>query len=123
MAVKSGVDRAYNYNLKYDTEVIKKQADARRERMVAKQTEAQEELSVLENKAKEVLGEAGVPTHTYIGYLNFCREVWKKKKRFSGETLRREAMVVENKWIARELKKTVLDALRLQVLTIPDPTP
>jgi hypothetical protein len=32
-------------------------------------------------------------------------------------------MVVENKWIARELKKTVLDALRLQVLTIPDPTP
>ena len=121
MAVKSTDDRIYNYALKHDTEVIKKQTDKRRDRMLAKQQAAQAELFALEEKAKIVIGTYGVPTYTYPAYLNFCREAWKKSKRFSGETLNKEAMIIEDKWVARELKREVLDELRRSTLAIPDP--
>ncbi|MBM3330995.1 hypothetical protein FJY68_03980 [candidate division WOR-3 bacterium] len=121
MSVRSSDDRLYNYTLKHDTEVIKKQTDKRRDRMLSKQHTAQVELANLEEQAKVVIGTHGVPTYTYPAYLNFCREVWKKSKRFSGETLNREVMIIEDKWVARELKREVLDHLRKDTLAIPDP--
>jgi hypothetical protein len=44
MAAKSSDDRLYNYKLKHDSEVIKKQADQRRDRMLAKQETSQAAL-------------------------------------------------------------------------------
>lgn len=116
MPVKSSDDRIYNYNLKHDTEVIKQQSDKRRDRMLKKQLDAQVELANLEDKAKVIIGGFGVPTITYPAYLNFCREGWKKCKRFQGQTLAKEIMVIEDKWVARELKREVLEALRTGVL-------
>ncbi len=121
MAVKSTDDRIYNYTLKHDTEVIKQQTDKRRARMLGKQEAAQAELFALEEKAKVVIGTHGVPTYTYPAYLNFCREAWKKSKHFSGETLNKEVMIIEDKWVARELRREVLDHLRKDTLAIPDP--
>jgi hypothetical protein len=121
MPVKSSDDRIYNYTLKHDTEVIKQQTDKRRARMLSKQLDAQVELTSLEEKAKVVIGTHGVPTFTYPAYLNFCREAWKKSKHFSGETLNKEVMIIEDKWVARELKREVLDHLRKDTLAIPDP--
>jgi hypothetical protein len=121
MSVKSSDDRLYNYALKHDTEVIKQQTDKRRDRMLAKQQFAQAELTAIEEKAKVVIGTHGVPTYTYPAYLNFVRESWKKSKKFSGETLNKEVMIIEDKWVARELKREVLDHLRKDTLAIPDP--
>jgi L-amino acid N-acyltransferase YncA len=121
VSVRSSDDRIYNYALKHDTEVIKQQTDKRRDRMLSKQHEAQVELANLETKAKVVIGEFGVPTYTYPAYLNFVRESWKKRKRFQGQTLSKEVMVIEDKWVARELKREVLDHLRKDTLAIPDP--
>jgi L-amino acid N-acyltransferase YncA len=120
MSVRSSDDRIYNYALKHDTEVIKQQTDKRRDRMLSKQHEAQVELANLEIKAKVVIGEFGVPTYTYPAYLNFVRESWKKRKRFQGQTLSKEVMVIEDKWVARELKREVLEQLRKDTLAIPD---
>jgi hypothetical protein len=121
MSVRSSDDRLYNYALKHDTEVIKQQTDKRRDRMLAKQQFAQAELTAIEEKAKVVIGTHGVPTYTYPAYLNFVREAWKKSKKFSGETLNKEVMIIEDKWVARELKREVLDHLRKDTLAIPDP--
>ncbi len=121
MPVKSSEERLYNYALKHDTEVIKKQSDVRRARMLSKQQEAQAELVAIEEKAKVVIGTFGVPTCTFPSYLNFVREAWKKSKHFSGETLNREVMIIEDKWVARELKREVLDELRRATLAIPNP--
>ncbi len=123
MGVKPGLERVYNYELKSDPEHIKVLIEKRRERMLARQTEQQEALVTLETKAKEVLGETGVPTYSYVAYLNFCREAWRKKGRFSGESLARETRAIMAKWIARELKEEVLVRLRRDVLTIPEATP
>ncbi len=120
MGVKSSDDRTYNYGLKHDSEVIKKQSDQRRDRMLAKQQAAQAELVEIEERAKVILGKHGVPTYTYPAYLNFVRESWKKAKRFNDQTLAKEVMVIEDKWVSRELKRPVLEELRKQLLTIPD---
>ena len=123
MGVKPGLDRVYNYELKSDPEHIKQLIEKRRARMIARQSDRQEVLVTLELKAKEVLGETGVPTPDYVSYLNFCREAWRKKERFSGESLARETRALMAKWIARELKEPVLVRLRKDVLTIPEATP
>jgi len=120
MGVKSSDDRLYNYKLKHDSEVIKKQSDQRRDRMLAKQQTAQAELVDVEERAKVILGTFGVPAHTYPAYLNFVRESWKKSKRFHDQTLAKEVIVVEDKWVSRELKRPVLEALRKETLGIPD---
>ncbi|MEO0081459.1 MAG: hypothetical protein ABIL25_04090 [candidate division WOR-3 bacterium] len=121
MPVKPSPDRIYNYDLNYDTEVIKQRVDKRRERMLAKQTEAQAALAELEDRAKVVLGAQGAPTYAYPAYLNFCRELWKKSRKFHDQTLAKEAMVLQDKWTARELKKSILEVLRKEVFGIADP--
>jgi len=123
MPVKPPNERLENYDLKFDSEVIKQQTDKRRARMLAKQQEAQAELCSLETRCKELLGAMGVQPHLYIAYLNFCREVWKKTRQFTGRTLEQEAMVIQGKWEARELKPEVMDRLRHEVFTLKDPTP
>ena len=120
MSVKSSDDRLYNYALKHDSEVIKQQSDKRRERMLSKQQSAQVELAGLEEQAKVVIGRYGVPTILYPAYLNFCREAWKKSKRFHGQTAAKEVIVIEDKWVSRELKREVLEALRKELLTVED---
>lgn len=120
MSVKPSSERVENYDLKFNSEVIKQQIDRRRERMLAKQQEAQAAICAMETKCRELLGAMGVQTHLYIAYLNFCREVWKKARRFSGRTLEQEAMVIQGKWEARELKPEVMDRLRHEVFTLSD---
>jgi hypothetical protein len=129
MAVKSSDDRLYNYKLKHDSEVIKKQADQRRDRMLVKQEASQVELVNIEERAKVILGACGVPTWTYPAYLiwpwalrapHFVREAWKKSKKFHDQTLAKEVIVIEDKWVSRELKRPVLEELRKETLGIPD---
>jgi hypothetical protein len=92
MAVKSSDDRLYNYKLKHDSVVIKKQADQRRDRLRAKQETAQTELVNIEERTKVILGTFAVPTWTYPAYLNFVREAWKKSKKFHDQTLAKETI-------------------------------
>ncbi len=121
MTVKPGTDRVEKYDIKYDTAIIKQIVDKRRARMLAKFTEKQEALVAMELRAKEVLGECGVPTYTYVAYLNFCREVWKKTQRFSGESLLMEVQVILDKWKARKLEERVLNRLRKETFGLSAP--
>lgn len=121
MSVKPGVDRVAKYEAKFDSEVIKQVTDKRRAEMLAKFTEKQEALVKMETRAKEVLGDCGVPTYTYIPYLNFSREVWKKAQRFSGASLLMEVQVILDKWKARQLEERVLNRLRKDVFGLASP--
>jgi len=123
MPVKPPNERVFNYDVKFDPEVIKQQTEKRRAVMLAKQEAAQAELTALEDRVKVVLGSYGVPTTTYPSYLNFCRELWKKARKFHDQTLAKEALLIQQKWQARELKQNVLDGLRHDVFGIKDPTP
>jgi hypothetical protein len=67
------------------------------------------------------LGLAGVHSCQFVNYLNFVRECWSMKERFSGEALCVDVAVVQLKWKVRGLDNDVLSMLRDQVLTIKEP--
>lgn len=79
-------------------------------------------ICAMETQVKQVLDTEGVPTITYPFYLNYGRELWALQRRqISGTTLQLEALVLLNKWVARGLTQSVLEAVRLQAFNISAP--
>lgn len=79
-------------------------------------------LAAMETTVKQTLDVEGVPTITYPAYLNYGRELWKlQRKEISGTSLQLEALVLLNKWVARGLTQSVLEAIRLQCFNISAP--
>jgi hypothetical protein len=77
----------------------------------------------METQVKQVLDTEGVPTIDYPFYLGYGRELWKLTQReISGTSMQLEALVLLNKWVARGLTQSVLEAVRLQVFNISAPT-
>ena len=59
MVVKSSDDCWHNYKLKHDSEVIKKQGDQRRDRMLARQKASPAEQVNIEERTKVIPGACG----------------------------------------------------------------
>lgn len=80
-------------------------------------------LAAMETTVKQVLDREGVYTILYPAYLNYGRELWRlQRKEISGASLQLEALVLLNKWVARGLTQSVLEAIRLQVFNTGAPT-
>ena len=77
----------------------------------------------VENQVKLILAEAGTSTIMNSFYINFGREVYKLKLRFSGGQLLNAVNVVMNKWVARGLDQDILEKIRNTVFTIAPPAP
>ncbi|MEO0020479.1 MAG: hypothetical protein ABIK47_07615 [candidate division WOR-3 bacterium] len=80
-------------------------------------------LVEIETKAKQVLDSANVPTMLYPFYLNFAREIYSRRMRFSGSSLAREIGVLLEKWVMRTLEREVLERIRDEALSVPEPAP
>lgn len=113
-----------------ETWQVKTEPDWVRERLVRlrpgmsrRYIEEQERLFELEQRVKQVLDSANIPSLTYPFYLDFAREVYARKRRLGGDSLRREVEILLFKWVRRELKQEVLEQVRDQVLSISAPEP
>jgi hypothetical protein len=62
-----------------------------------------------------------VPTILYPFYLNFAREIYSRRMRFSGSSLAREVEVLLEKWVARTLDRQVLERIRDETFAVPEP--
>jgi len=77
----------------------------------------------VENQVKLILAEAATPTIMNPFYINFGREVYKLKLRFSGGQLLNAVDIVMNKWVGRGLDRDTLEKVRNTVFTIAPPAP
>jgi hypothetical protein len=111
--------RQFAYKVKTKPERVKEINEERRELMLAMHEAMQASITAMETKAKEVLNLSAVPTPSYVSYLNFCRELWKKAQKFAGPSLNKEAAAIAAKWKARELREDVLKELAFGVFNIP----
>lgn len=111
------------FEAKYDPEAIKNAIEKQRDSIIAQLTVKQAELEKIENMTRIILGEENIPTPFFPPYLNFSRQIWKIRTRFSGETLKTEAGIVMDKWVSRQLEKDVLIRIRNEIFTLEAPTP
>jgi len=70
------------------------------------------ELAKFEDDVKSILEEAGIQTILVPFYLNYARELYRRKRRFTGATLRAEAELLQSKWVARGLNATILESIK-----------
>lgn len=120
--VQSNARRSFAYKVKTKPERVKEINEERRDVMIMMHGVAQTRITTVEIKAKQILGPTGVPTTSYINYLNFCRELWKKSTKFTSQSLYNEAAALAAKWMARELRPEVLRLLAKTLFGVPDGT-
>jgi hypothetical protein len=109
------------FEAKYDPEAIRNAIEKQRDSIIAQQKERQAEQEKLENMTRIILGDANIPTPFYPPYLNFARQIWKLRVRFTGETLKTEANIIIAKWVSRRLEENVLIRIRNEVFTLQAP--
>jgi hypothetical protein len=78
---------------------------------------------MIENEVKLVLAEAGTSTIQNPFYINFGREVYKLKLKFSGAQLLNVVDIVVNKWVGKGLDRDTLEKIRNTIFTIAAPAP
>ena len=78
-------------------------------------------LAAMEDNVRAVLDQAGVSIILVGQYLNFGRQVWKLKERFSGETANMECANLIALWVARGLTQSVLESIRSDVFGLQAP--
>jgi hypothetical protein len=117
--------RIANWDIGYDTAVIKAKVDKKRPDMFARVQAQFASLTSMESQVKQTCDAAGVSVITYPFYLCFGRELWHitHETEMSGESAAKEAATLIAKWVARGLTQAVLQAIRTQVFNIGAPAP
>lgn len=115
--------RIERWRLKTEPDEVCVRLKRLRTSMQNRQEHEQKLLVEIETKAKQVLDSADVPTVLYPFYLNFAREIYSRRRRFSGPSLSREIGVLLEKWVARTLNRAVLERIRDEALSVPAPQP
>jgi hypothetical protein len=111
------------FQAKYNPEAIKRAIEKQLDAIIEQQTYTQSELEKIENLTKIILGEENIPTPLIPAYLNFARQIWKIRNKFSAEILKTEADIMLYKWTRRSLKESVLVRIRDEIFTLQAPTP
>ena len=121
MPKSNGADRLANYAAGINPDRIREGLEKNKERMVTKQGEAIAALVQIEQLASEVLmGEDTVTTLQYLWYLDFARQVYGLKRRFSaGKPMENEAKNVALYWKARGCDLRVLNRILAEVFSLP----
>jgi len=109
--VKSAERRSTHYEKKLDGDVWNARATAEKSFMVEQTNQAYPQQYFYEMKIKnylEPIGFYGIQQHHY---MNFGGELWALTRRFSGQTLAKEAEIKASKWLRRGLEATHLIAI------------
>jgi hypothetical protein len=115
--------RITKWNVKFNTERVKAVLDELRPTMLENVNSVFTSIVAMETQVKQVLDNEGVATILYPSYLSYGRELWRlTRKEISGTSMQLEALVLLNKWVARGLTQSVLEAIRLQVFNVSAPT-
>jgi hypothetical protein len=123
MPVRTTLRRIQKFKAKYDPEAIKNAIEKQLDAIIEQQTYTQSELEKIENLTKIILGEENIPTPLIPAYLNFARQIWRIRNKFSAEILKTEADIMLYKWTRRSLKESVLVRIRDEIFTLEAPTP
>ena len=123
MPVRPSLRRIQKFKAKYNPESIKNAIEKQLDAIIKQQTYTQSELEKIENLTKIILGEENIPTPLIPAYLNYDRQIWKIRNKFSAEILKTEADIMLYKWKRRSLQESVLIRIRDQVFTLEAPTP
>lgn len=108
--VRPASRRKEKYEAKIDADVMRSRILAHKSSMVEQMEVATADLATLEAEVKRVVEGYVSPVASMMipFYLNVGRELYKKSKKFSGNTFTAEAKVCCDKWFARGLYKPVI---------------
>lgn len=70
----------------------------------------------LENKVKLILGEVGIQTMFNVPYLDFARQLYRLNRLYAGDQLKKQVMIIRNKWHARGLDDSIMDRIEKIVI-------
>jgi hypothetical protein len=116
------IKRLESWKVKYNTERVKQTLDELRPNMLTRYEATLAQLVAMEEKTKQVLNECGVHTILYVPYLNYSRQLLKlTRQSISGESAKKAAQVLLDKWRERGLDPDVLAAIRFGVYSITAP--
>lgn len=115
--------RIAKWRAKFNPERIKQTLEDQREQMLVQVEASFAALCAMEIKIKQVLDLSGIPTILYVPYLDYARQLHKlsRGRNISGDSFKREAQVLLDKWQARGLDPAVLATIRKQVFSVPAP--
>jgi len=82
----------------------------------AKMSKAFTQQENLEIAIKQILDTTGISTTFYGAYISFSKEIFGKKRRYSGNELNQHIESVMTKWLERKLDKTILEKIKKCVL-------
>ncbi len=110
--------RIQKYEAKLDPEIIKNRFVVQKAAMIDQEADIFAQIVAIEEAAKTILDNEGVPITLYPMYLSYVREVWRLQNNFGGEVLYDEVRIAEAKWVSRALSATVLERLRVDIFGI-----
>jgi hypothetical protein len=118
---RTAAERVAKWDRRYTGDQVKKIIDTDKELMRENNVAQTGPLVDTENATRQVLNGIGVPTIQVVDYLGFARQVFRLKNLFSGEVLKLEVQTILEKWVARGLAKSTLEAIREDVFTVGSP--
>jgi hypothetical protein len=114
--------RIKRWDAKFNTDRVKAIIDDIRDDMFQSVQSSFVQVAEMELSVKQVLDGIGLPTLGYPFYLAYGRELLRLRRRgISGESMALEAQVLLDKWVARGLSESALEAIRTQVFDIGAP--
>jgi len=121
--VRGADKRQRKFEVKVDPDTLAIQTRALKPLMVEGESQYFSEITALETKVKTLVETEGVSSLKVRDYLNYAREIYKLKTKFSGITLNVEAQLRVNKWADRGLAGSLLVKIANLVGVDPSPPP
>ena len=103
-------DRIEKYKAKIDGNVRKQRYDSQKENMVELETQASADLEKIEIQIKSMVQDQPALYLPY--YIIFAKEIYSKRKKFSGLTLVNELKILDEKWNRRGLDWITLENIK-----------
>jgi hypothetical protein len=112
--------RILRWDRKFDVPRTAAAIAAQRDRMQQRFEAATVALCAMEENVRQVLNEQGVPSPSYVWYLDFGRQLFRLSwsQGMAGTSLAQAAQVLSAKWQARGLNADVLAVICKQVFSI-----
>lgn len=123
MPVRPAQKRIDKWTAKMQGEAISVVAMRQKEYMLQQVIVRFPEIVDVENATQLILAEAATSVLMNPSYLNFGRECYSLRRKFSGGQLLNRVNVSMNKWVARGLDMDILEKIRATVFTLAPPAP
>lgn len=121
--VRSSDRRLRKWDLKYSGDAIPPKLIPYKTDMKEQLAEHFQKLESLESDVKTILADHMVGILQNPWYLNFAREIYRLRNRFSGPPLQKEIEIAMNKWYARGLDKDIMERIMNTQFTVVLPPP